>query len=152
MPPGLKILSSLVGSVHFANLTLKILIFTQGFSSRWNRVNCCCAFSLCRDNNFASTFYSIFLFFSKLFKTYNLGKSMRFFSKRKSYFRIGLVAKNWLFACHRCNAFFLKFCSSCKDPHTICIAAVLFNPSFDRSPRTNSIKYTRKMYISDISV
>ena len=96
---------------------------------------------------FAPILYSILWFFIIRFKTYNLWKSMAFFWKRNSYFRIGLVVKNCIFACHRYNDSFLKFCFSHKDSHTICIAAALSDPHDDRSDRKKSINiYKENVY------
>ena len=65
---------------------------------------------------------------------------MAFFWKRNSYFRIGLVVKNCIVACHRYNDSFLKLCFSHEDFHTICIAAALSDSLDDRSDRKKSIK------------
>ena len=72
---------------------------------------------------------------------------MVFFWKRNSYFRIGLVVKNCIFACHRYNDSFLKFCFSHEDFHIICIAAALSDPLDDRSDRKNLINiYKENVY------
>ena len=88
---------------------------------------------------FAPMFDSIFWFFTIRLKTYNLWKSMAFFWKRNSYFRIGLVVKNCIVACHRYNDSFLKCCFSHKDFHTTCIAATLSDSLDDRSDPKKSI-------------
>ena len=116
------------------------IIFPQGSTLRRWWGDCCSPFSLCRNNIFASIFYSILWFFIIRFKTYNLWKSMAFFWKRNSYFRIGLVVKNCIFACRRYNDSFLKFCFSHKEFHIICIVTVISDPFQDRSDRKQSIK------------
>ena len=63
---------------------------------------------------------------------------MPFFRKWKSRSRIGLVAKNVLFACHRDKRSFLEFCFSCKDPHSFCITTAFLDLSDERSSRQNS--------------
>ena len=69
---------------------------------------------------------------------------MAFFSKWKSHFRIGLVVKNCIVACHRYNDSFWEFCFSCGDPHTICIAAALLDSLYDRSGPKHLIKLYRE--------
>jgi len=63
---------------------------------------------------------------------------MPFFRKWKSRSRIGLVAKNVVFACHRDKRSFLEFCFSCKDPHSFCTTTALLDLSDERSSRQNS--------------
>ena len=69
---------------------------------------------------------------------------MPFFRKWKSRSRIGLVAQNVVFACHRDKRSFLEFCFSCKDPHSFCITTALLGLSDERSSRQHLSNICKK--------